>query len=446
MSFVLKRRTVVRIISFGAAAIIALSGAFLKAEYRLMDTRRKLIYRYEAALEELNESIENIALNLEKAKYAVTPPGIEALSGEIAMEAGNAAAALSVLPIEQNKIASVTKFISQVGDYSLSVAKKSAKTGEISSDDINSLSELSITAADLSRRIDEIDTLYNSTAEWTKNINGAFSKITAETNLNTSLGEMEEALGEVPSLIYDGPFSDHITDRKSEMLAAYDEITLSKGLEKASNFAGVSTGLLKLESEEKGSLPAYRFAFENGFISVSKQGGEIVYFRKNRSVNSSVKNYSDALKMATDFLSDKHQKGFAPTYYYTEEGVCVINFAYKTGNTLCYPDLIKVGVALDNGEILFYEAAGFLMNHKERTLKKPAHTQDEAKKIISTNLRVNSVDTCIIPTAGKNEVFCYEFHCTGNDNEDILVYINADDLSEEQILVLLKTDGGTLAK
>jgi hypothetical protein len=40
------------------------------------------------------------------------------------------------------------------------------------------------------------------------------------------------------------------------------------------------------------------------------------------------------------------------SYYINQGGVLTINFAYMDGDFVCYPDLIKVGVAMDDGEIV----------------------------------------------------------------------------------------------
>lgn len=86
------------------------------------------------------------------------------------------------------------------------------------------------------------------------------------------------------------------------------------------------------------------------------------------------------------------------------------------------------------------------MNHKPRTLKAPVYSADRARQVLSPYLSVQSVAAALIPSGGMEELSCYEFHCTGQKNEDILVYINTETLAEEQLLILLKTDGGTLTK
>mgnify|MGYP000754913429 FL=1 len=49
-----------------------------------------------------------------------------------------------------------------------------------------------------------------------------------------------------------------------------------------------------------------------------------------------------------------------------------------------------------------------------------------------------------MPSAGTNELYCYEFHCTSPDGRQMLVYINADTGKEEQILLLEISENGTL--
>ena len=48
----------------------------------------------------------------------------------------------------------------------------------------------------------------------------------------------------------------------------------------------------------------------------------------------------------------------------------------------------------------------------------------------------------MIPTDGGNEVFCYEFLLEGEN--DALVYIYAKTGREENILILLQDENGTL--
>ncbi|MBR2489742.1 MAG: germination protein YpeB, partial [Clostridia bacterium] len=113
---------------------------------------------------------------------------------------------------------------------------------------------------------------------------------------------------------------------------------------------------------------------------------------------------------------------------------------------VCYTDLLKVGVAMDDGQIVLYEASGYLTNHRNRTFKTPDYSEEDALKVLSEKLNVNSISMTLIPTDFATEVRCYEFACTSKDGQEILVFINAETLKEENVLILLKSDGGTLVK
>ncbi len=65
---------------------------------------------------------------------------------------------------------------------------------------------------------------------------------------------------------------------------------------------------------------------------------------------------------------------------------------------------------------------------------------------INSDLEVEKTSITLIPTDGGGEVRCYEFLCRSESGGEILVYINTSTLEEEQIYILLKTDGGTLVK
>ena len=131
------------------------------------------------------------------------------------------------------------------------------------------------------------------------------------------------------------------------------------------------------------------------------------------------------------------------TYYLKQEGIVTINYAYTQNNVVMYPDLIKVKVALDNGEILGIETTGYLSNHTQRDTSKVKITKEEAKKTINKQLQIESESLAVIPTEWKTEILCYEFKGKVDDR-DFLVYINAENGREEDILVITNTPNGIL--
>ena len=131
------------------------------------------------------------------------------------------------------------------------------------------------------------------------------------------------------------------------------------------------------------------------------------------------------------------------TYYLKQDGIITINYAYKQNNIIMYPDLVKLKIALDNGEILGMETTGYLNSHHERDKITPAINIEDAKKTLNNDLEILSEGLAVIPTEWRTEILCYEFKGKVGDTE-FLVYINAENGREENILVIIDTPNGIL--
>ena len=129
-------------------------------------------------------------------------------------------------------------------------------------------------------------------------------------------------------------------------------------------------------------------------------------------------------------------------YYQKYDGGVLYNFVNTEDDITIYPDLIKVRVALDNGEIVGFDASTYYLNHHERNIDKPQLTMEEARKNVKTDFEITSSRLALIPK-GKNEILCYEFRGEYRGS-DYLVYINAINGNEEQILQIVQDDNGTL--
>lgn len=79
-------------------------------------------------------------------------------------------------------------------------------------------------------------------------------------------------------------------------------------------------------------------------------------------------------------MAQKGFKNMKETYYLKKQGIVTINYAYEQNGVIMYPDLIKLKVALDNGEVLGIETTGYLNSHEERKLPQVKISKEEAKK------------------------------------------------------------------
>lgn len=438
----LKKRTLIRILCFSILIPLALLGMVI-VEYREAERfKAQVVNSYAGSLNRVSEGLNNITFMLEKGIYAASATQLSSLSATIMKEAGTTKAAMSQLPLSAGEYAAINKFLSQVGDYSLYLSKKAISGDTITEDERDNWIQLSEAAKTLSGSVEELRAGYAENGVWDTEIT---QDLQSELNLAHSMLEIDESLTDYPTLVYDGPYSDHILTSTPKMTENAKEITREASRQKAAEVLSVDVQSIKDESDENGVMACYVFSSGDGTVALTKQGGYIVYFRKFRAMGAETLSYEQAVQKAKAYL-EQFNVTVEESYYFADEGICTVNFAHKEGAVVCYPDLIKVGVALDTGEVLLVEARGYVMNHHTRTIATPKYSEAQAKEALADNLTVERVRQAIIPITAADEAHCYEFTCRGVNDEEILVYISTQTLQEENILVLLKTDGGTLTK
>lgn len=438
----MKRKTI-RILSFLIALFLISIIVLVNSCRELKFYKTQVMYTRSQAAEELEMCLNNININLEKAVYVTTSKQMNSIATEIYAEAKIAKQAFSHLPAGEQTYENFNKFLSQVGNYTVYLAKKIITGGEIESAEREKIETLSKISGKLAQGIENIE-IDSSGAEI--RINELLSNDVINMDLSEEFIELEDGLTDYPTLIYDGPYSDFALNGNSELLLNAEEISEEEARLIGAEALGVDSSLLVLESICSGKISSYDFVYGTGAVSVSTRGGYLVYFRKYTQTDEKKITTELAVSKAQKYINKDYDKNFIPTYNFTDNGVCVINFAAKNGNTICYTDLIKIGVDLSNGEIVFFESRGFLINYKKRNIKTPKYDLESAKQVLSKSLSVKTHALALIPTDWGDEVLCYEFVCKGKENQDILVYINTETLEEESVFLLLNTNDGTLVK
>lgn len=444
----LTKRQVVRIISFGAALLILVSGACL-AGFSIANRYRTTIEQsYQMALSELSDYMTSIKSSLSKGIYANTSTGRLSLAAKLCSDSAGAKSALSRMPVSTDDAESLQKFLSQVGDFSNSIINSASRGYEFSSQNRETLVSLSSYADKLAPVLEELSAKYGdgeTTLGIEQTIRGNISAAeTPEFILDTDFDEINDGFVSYPTLIYDGPFADSTQNKESIFLKYSEEVSEEEARKKAAAFLSVTEDSLTTLEPTNGKIPAFVFSTDNSeYITVSKQGCYVLEMTKSDSPEGKSLEYEDALEKAVAFLEKNGINSMSESYYAINNNICVINFAYNQDGVICYSDLIKVGVSMQNGEIVSYNAENYLMNHCRRNTS-PYLALSSAQRSLSPYLTVQESRLAIIPSSGGNEYLCYEFLCKGVEDEDILVYINNETGLEEQILILLKSDNGVL--
>lgn len=407
---------------------------------------------YNMAFYELVDYVQNVETYLAKSLISSTPEhGAETLTN-VWREANLAQAYLAQLPIESQELENTEKFLNQVSDYSYSLSRKNIYNDSLTDEDLKNLKDLHSYSIELENTLNQLsDDINSGRVKWNELTNKgevAFAQQVSTSSLD-GFSNLEENFHEYSGLIYDGAFSEHLTNNEKRGLVGED-IDEETAKQKAVQFIG-NDNVKEIENlgySENATIPQYNFSIksdneDNINISISKKGGHVVYMNSNRDVNSEIISQEEANEKGKQFLNNHGFPNMKETYYLKRDGVVTINYAYTQDNVVIYSDLIKVKVALDNGEILGIETTGYLNNHTERDVSNVRISQQEAKKTLNKNLDIASEGLAVIPTEFKTEILCYEFKGKVEDSE-FLVYINAENGREEDILIITNTPNGTL--
>lgn len=406
--------------------------------------------QYNRAFHELVDYIDDIDTLLSKAQLASSPAQLASISSDIFRQSAEAKSCLGQLPTSDIQLDNTAKFLSQVGDYTYVLSQDMINGTSPNEEAYKNLASLNEYSSSLKESLSNIQSeLYSGTISFS-DIGKKRSKNTVNAAGNDILADLEnveKSFDEYPSLIYDGPFSEHIENQQSVMLQDAPEISREEAKKRAEEFLK-TTGLTFEAESENTAIAAYTFTKtgendEQLCISVTKKGGNILYFLNNVRVDNENIGIDEAMETASKFLDEHGFTDMASSYYEKANGIATINFAAAQGDIVCYSDLVKVRVALDTGNIVGMESKGYLMNHKTRSLSEPSLTVEEAQSKVSTHLNVSATKLALIPQDSLKEVLCYEFKGEFN-GKNFIVYINADNGHEEEILMLIENEGGIL--
>lgn len=450
----LSHRTAVRVVSFLLAAFLVMGGFAIQGQMEAASYRRFLSNSYLHAFSELSINLDELSTDLQKGLYATSPAMLSSLCTQIFGKATAAQMALGELPYGNVELEQTASFLAKVGDYAAYLSRAAVLNGGCTAEEREALRSLSGGAAALAAKTDSLQSDLLSGAASPEDVQSAQTRLSslAEggsiTPAGSSFQTVESDFPELPSLIYDGPFSEHISGRKAKLLTGAADVTQDEARTAAAKFMGLKPEIFNLVSAGGGQLPVYGFSAGVGggecYVEVTRAGGFVVEVFSSRPVGEAALSKEEAVTAAADFLLAQGYSSMRQSYYIDQGNVLTVNFAYAEGEVLCYTDLVKVSVALDSGDIVGFESKGYLMNHTTRPLLPPAVTRDTAQRAVSPVLTVLSHQLALIPTGGEYEVLTHEFKCEAENGQHVLVYVNAQTGQEERILILLEDENGTL--
>lgn len=411
--------------------------------------------QYSQSFYDLVTYTENVESMLVKTMASNSPQYTAQNLVNVWREANLAQSSLSKIPINVNLLEDANNYLNQVSDYSYSLSKACMEGQALTQEQKDNLNNIYEHSTKLKEQLmDVASQIESGDFTWddiTRTGNKMFNQ-DYETVQVDFVNNVNNDLQNYAGLIYDGAFSNHITQVEPKGLGE-NEITeeeakglIEKFVDKSHIKEVISNGL------QTGTIEVYNFNVllndeknEDNYMSISitKKGGQVLYLAYNRSYGPVTIDIDRAKQIGQQYLANAGFGDMRATYHMNEGNSIIINYASYENDTIMYPDLVKLKIALDNGEVLGIEANGYLYNHHERQTNSQLLSIDEAMQKVNSNIVIQSKQKAIIPTDWKTEVLCYEYKGTIGD-KTVLVYINAENGKEENIFILVDDENGML--
>lgn len=443
-----KWQSIAAIVTFALMliAIIVLSVFLGINTSRMNDSEANLENIYYANYYDLIGGLNTMENELKKASVINGRSLLETTLENVSAAADAADRALMVFANQSNGTRGLNKYINQTGDYCKYLVTKLEK-GEVSfsDDERNNLSKMADIAKETATRLNSMRDKMGENFSFIENFasdNDIFAELLD--NLNGEGGI------DFPTLIYDGPFSDGLMDREPKGIHG-EEISENQALTEAAKYLSeYETSEINVEGMSEYRIPSYIVTAklkgeESRSVSliIAKQGGMLLNLDMYKEVGEPTLTVDDCKTVAEQYLETIGIKNMKAVWATNNNSTVYVNLCYYDKGIVHYPDMIKIKVSLDTGEILGYEGLAYAFNHYDRVLDEPELSTEEALLLAPKQLTDLNARLTLIPTSVNTEKLAYEI--SGKIGGDIyFIYIDASTGDELQVFRVIDSSEGEL--
>ncbi len=391
---------------------------------------------------ELVDTVNTADMNISKLLASNNQDYQAKMLSDVAQGAKEMQSNIASLPLSSDNIVESVRFINQMSGYAQVLQEKLASGGELTESDLSTLNDMHESLTEMKKYLNQMSERmiygYNILSESSR-INGDYD------NFSLDFAQIQSDDTQYPTMIYDGPFSDSVVNQKVKGLKG-NEISKEEAYKIVDSFFK-NIASLQYQGQTNGKFNTYNFSILNTdnqkiYVQITKIGGKILTVSGN--VESDVKNidYQQAEKIALDFAKENGIEDATVVWHEELNDQTYFNIAPKQKNIILYPDLVKVKIDLENGNVIGYDAMSYWLNHTDRALSSASVTVEVAKANVDSSFEVKNERLVLAPLDYNREVLCWEFECERN-GATYYIYINANTNVEENILKVVKTSDGS---
>lgn len=440
----------------GSAFVLSLAWGF--NEYRQAENLRVITEnQYQRSLKDFASHLDQLETDFAKGRVAATPNQKVLYLSQAGSISASAMKDLAQLPAEEAGLSYVGEFLNRTGDFSRTLAHKVAIGTNPTPEEEKTLADVherlllvNQNVQDLVMRVDTENLAWTSEASpWRQRLSfwkteqaeaAAESSDGPASSVRSGLDQLNASLQKLPPFSYTGEFETRSV--KEPLGLPSQEVNKDKAFEEAKDFlnkVGYPGANPEFAGVSQGPMGGFLWKQGDIFMTVSKRGGVVTVFRDQRELGERTLNEDQAKAKVLETLK---ALGWKLVLTSTENfgGYLQLEYVDESESIRYYPDKVRVTVSLDNGQIVGYDSTPYWAYHHKRNFNKKL-TLDQARAKLKSGFQVKETRMAVIPVMGNREVMAYEFR--GNyQEEEYLVYINAENGIEERIQRIIKTPRG----
>ena len=421
-----------------ACVLIALVVGLSLTSDRAASAERMLTEAFASAVYGSAENAQSLALLLEKAVVSSDPRQVVTLLAQASHKAGDLARDIVFLPLSHEAMAPTVAFLHQIAEDALTVAGDAA-AGTLP--DTQTLSKLTRHRALCMQLASHLALAQKEAAS-----SGFALPLDSVFYEAPSAGERPlEAVHEGDGAIdYPAPANAAASPKG----LTGDTVTAAQALDIARSFVGEDRFVSASSAPNtSGAIPAFGVTvMTDGLqlnLDVTVTGGKILWMMPETASFPQMLPAEACTAASARFLRERGFGDMQLIATQVYDGLCVATYAAVQEGVVLYPDIIRVQVRMDTGEVVGFEAHQYWMNHIERTLAEPSLSESEARAGLSEAVTAAKGELCLIPWR-QTERLCWSFRVT-HGGTAYMVFVDAFTGHELEVVKIIEQQDGTLA-
>lgn len=389
---------------------------------------------YQKNYYELVDNVNNADMEMSKLLNATNSTYQKKMLTEINSATKNMQNNIALLPLTGEDVLESVRFVNQLSGYTTVLEEKLANGESLTEEELSTLQELHKALISMKDNLNRIS----------MDMRNGYSILVASNEMEGELNAFTINFNQIkandvdyPTMIYDGPFSDSIVNKKVVGLTG-SEVTEEEAGEILNKvFKDITS--YSYTGQTNGRFQTYNFDIETSdeqdlFAQVTMKGGRLLTVSGQNA--SDVKNVdmTTGEKIALEFAKNNGIENAEVVWSEELDNQAYFNIAPKESGVILYPDLVKVKVDLEYGNVIGYDAISYYTNHTTRSLG----SKSDINPSIPSGFTVKLVRLVLAPLDYNREVLCYEYQCE-KEGITYYFYFNAKTGEEENILKVVET-------